>query len=157
MVSRNNPAGIPLQNRFARFAPWIARVVLAMGSVIFTAIGMRYILDPAGASVKTGVALNTALGHSVTRVGFGAFPLVFAIFSFTCLISRQRLFEGVRLIATLAATVIVVLVYGTIVDGFEMESVILFVPELILLALAVTAALLDPARSSRGTDPLAKA
>jgi hypothetical protein len=127
-----------------RFAPWIARVVLAMASLIFTAIGLRYILDPAGASAKTGVSLNTALGHSVTRVGFGAFPLAFAIFSFTCLISYRRLYEGVRLIATLAATVIVVRLYSTVTDGFAKDSVILFVPELVLLALAVTAALLDP-------------
>jgi hypothetical protein len=117
-----------------------------MASIIFTAIGLRYITDPAGASGKTGVILQTALGHTVTRVGFGAFPLSLALYSFTCLISRRRLYEGVRLIAILATTVIGVRIYGTIIDGFEKESLVLFVPEVILLALAVTAALYDPAR-----------
>ena len=53
----------------ARFAPWVGRLVLAMATVIFIAIGLRYILDPAGASAKTGVLVNTTLGYTTTRVG----------------------------------------------------------------------------------------
>ena len=131
---------------FARFAPWIARIVLTMASVIFTGIGLRYIGDPAGASAKTGVTLNTALAYTTTRVGFGAFPLTLALFSFTCLISRRRLFEGVRLIVVLGTTVIGVRLYSLVADGFARENVVLFIPELILLALALSALLLDPAR-----------
>ncbi len=146
-------SGVPRETGFARFAPWMARIVLAMASVVFTVIGLRYLVDPAGASASTGVTLNTPLGYSVTRVGFGGFPLALAIFSFMCLISRRRLYEGARLIATLAATVIVVRLYGTMIDGFEKESVVLFVPELVLLALAGTASLLDPARRRRQAEP----
>ena len=132
-------AGALPETRVARVAPWIARLVLAMASVIFTVIGFRYIGDPAGASAKTGVTINTALGSTVTRIGFGAFPLAFALFSFTCLLSSRRLYEGVRLIATLAATVIAVRLYSTAADGFERESIVLFIPEVILLALSITA------------------
>lgn len=137
---------MPPETGFARFAPWIGRLVLAAASVIFTAIGMRYITDPVDASAKKGVILQTALGNTVARVGFGAFPLALALFSFTCLISRRRLYEGVRLIAVLATTVIAVRLYCTVVDGFEKESIVLFAPELVLMALAWTAALYDPAR-----------
>jgi predicted Na+-dependent transporter len=143
--TREPASGVPRVAGSARFAPWLARLVLAMASVIFTAIGLRYITDPVGASAKTGVALNTALAYTTTRVGFGAFPLALALFSFTCLLSH-RLYEGVRLIAMLATTVIAVRLYSTIADGFERASIVLFVPELILLALALTAALHDPGR-----------
>ena len=139
-------SGLHLDRGFARFGPWIGRVVLLVASVIFTAIGLRYIIDPAGASAKTGVTLHTALSYAVTRVGFGAFPLAFALFSFSCLLSRRRLFEGVRVIATLAATVIAVRLYSTFAEGFEMKSVVLFIPEVILLALAVSVLLLDRAQ-----------
>ena len=135
---------------FARFAPWIARIVLATASVIFTAIGLRYIGDPAGASAKTGVTLNTALAYTITRVGFGAFPLALALFSFTCLISRRRIFEGVRVIVVLCATVIGVRLYGTVADGFARESAVLFIPEIILLALSMAALLLESARKPEG-------
>ena len=90
-ASHGRTSGMPLdETGFARFAPWIARIVLTMASVIFTVIGLRYIGDPAGASAKTGVTLNTALAYTTTRVGFGAFPLALALFSFTCLISRRQ-------------------------------------------------------------------
>jgi hypothetical protein len=138
---------------FARFAPWIARIVLTMAFVIFTGIGLRYIGDPAGASAKTGVTLNTALGYTATRVGFGAFPLALALFSFMCLISRRLLFEGVRLIVVLCATVIGVRLYGTAADGFARESAVLFIPEVILLASSMAALLVESARKRREGEP----
>lgn len=139
-------SGARVETGLARFAPWIGRLVLAVASVIFTMIGLRYIIDPAGSSAKTGVALHTALSYAITRVGFGAFPLAFALFSFTCLLSRRRLFEGVRVIATLAATVIAVRLYSTVAEGFAKESAVLFIPEVILLLLAVSALVLDAAQ-----------
>jgi|SRR6185437_6299277 len=144
--TQSGESGVPRETGDARFAPWIASIVLAVSSVIFTGIGMRYISDPVGSSVKTGVTLSTPLAYTTTRVGFGAFPLAFALFSLTCLISRRRLFEGVTLILILDTTVIGVRIYSLIVDGAERESVMLFIPELILLALAITALLLDVAR-----------
>jgi len=145
VIARDRAPGVPHENGLARFATWIGRVVLTMATLIFGAIGLRYIADPAGASARTGVTLNTALGYTTTRVGFGAFPLALALFSFACLLSRRRLFDGVRLIATLAATVIAVRVYSTIANGAEKESVVLFIPEGILLGLAISAAFMDRA------------
>ena len=149
-ATHGRTAGIPFdETGVVRFAPWIARIVLTMASVIFAAIGLRYIGDPAGASAKTGVLLSTALAYTVTRVGFGAFPLALALFSFTCLFSSRRLFEGVRLILVLCATVIGVRLYGTVADGFARESAVLFIPEVILLALSMAALRLETARKRR--------
>ena len=153
---REQSSGAPLEMGAARFAPWIGRLVLAMATVIFTGIGLQYILDPAGAAAKTGVTVATALGYATTRVGSGAFPLAFALFTLTCLLSRRRLFEGVRLIAIMAATVIAVRIYSTVVDGFARDSVVLFIPELVLLALAVSALMLDRARQRGKGEPGAR-
>lgn len=139
-----------LDTRRAAWAPWIGRAVLTMATVIFAMIGFRYIGDPAGASAKTGVTLHTALAYTTTRIGFGAFPLTIALFSLGCLVSRKRLFEGVRLIATAAITVIAVRLYSTAADGFERSSVVLFIPELILLALALAALWLNSPRKGEG-------
>ena len=76
--------------RFLRYAPWINRFVLAAATIIFTMIGLRYVADPAAASAATGVTLNSLLASTTTRVGFGAFPLAFAIYSAWFLFSKRR-------------------------------------------------------------------
>ena len=68
-----------------RGVTWIYRVVLAAAAFIFTMIGMRYVADPVHAAAATGVTLGSAFATTTTRIGFGAFPLGFAIFSFVCL------------------------------------------------------------------------
>jgi Domain of unknown function (DUF4345) len=130
----------------ARFAPWMNRLVLAAATLIFTMIGMRYIADPVRASAATGVTLGSGLAATATRVGFGGFPLAFAIFSFACLFSTRRLRAGVSLVATVVATVMVVRLYGIAADGMAPESVRLFVPEALLLVLSVSGLLLESAR-----------
>src|SRR5689334_18231540 len=77
-----------------RFSPWINRLVLAAATLIFTMISLRYIIDPVRASAATGVSLNSGLAVTTTRVGFGGFPLAFAIFSLVCLFSTRRLQVG---------------------------------------------------------------
>ncbi|HYL77398.1 MAG TPA: hypothetical protein VEU96_24505 [Bryobacteraceae bacterium] len=132
---------------FSRFAPWINRLVLAAATVIFTAIGLRYIADPVRASAATGVTLNSGLAETTTRIGFGAFPLAFAIFSFVCLLSRRRLLVGVSLVITVVTTAIAVRLFSIAADGMVPQSVRLFVPETAILLLSITGLLLEGARS----------
>src|SRR5258708_10436352 len=99
-------------------------------------IGLRYIADPVHASAATGVTLTSALAFTTTRIAEGAFPLGFAIFTFACLISTRRLLVGVSLVATVATTVIVVRIFGLIVDGAAPESTQLFIPAAVMLTLA---------------------
>jgi hypothetical protein len=133
-------------NHFSRFAPWVNRLVLAAATLIFTMIGLRYIVDPVPASAATGVTLNSALATTVTRVGFGAFPLSFAIFSSVCLLSTRRLLIGASLVATIAATAIAVRLFGVAVDGAVPESTRLFIPETVLLVVSLAGILLERAR-----------
>jgi hypothetical protein len=130
----------------SQFAPWVNRLVLAAATFVFSMIGLRYITNPVHASAETGVTLHSVLANATTRVGFGAFPLGFAIFCLACLISTQRLLIGVRLIATVVTTAIVVRLFSTMVDGTVPESTRLFIPEGVMLLLCVTGILLDAAR-----------
>jgi hypothetical protein len=130
-----------------RFAPWINRLVLAGATLIFTMIGLRYISDPVRAAAATGATLNSALATTTTRIGFGAFPLGFAIFSFTCLISARRLVTGVSLVATIVSTAIFVRLFSIRIDGLVAESLRLFLPETVILLLSLSGLLLEAARN----------
>jgi hypothetical protein len=140
---------------FSRFAPWINRLVLAAATLVFTTIGLRYIADPVRASAATGVTLTSGLAATTTRIGFGAFPLAFAIFSFACLLSTRRLLTGVSLVATVVTTAIVVRLYSIAADGVAPESVRLFVPEAIILLLSLSGFLLEAARLKRQPEEAA--
>jgi hypothetical protein len=136
----------------SRFAPWINRLALAMVSVIFATIGVRSVVDPVDAAGATGLVLNSALAVTTARIAFGAFPLGFALFSISCLISRRRMTAGVSLIAVLVTTVIVVRIVGVLADGAVTESVRLFVPEVFLLALSVSGLLLESVRQRHQSE-----
>ena len=130
-------------DKLTRFVPWISRLVLAGATLVFTMIGLRYITDPVHASAETGVTLGSALAATTTRVGSGAFPLGFAIFTLICLFSTRRLFAGVSLVAIVISTAIVVRIFGMIVDGPAPDSTRLFIPEAVMFILSVTGLLLE--------------
>jgi hypothetical protein len=132
--------------RLTRFAPWISRTVLAGATLIFSVIGLRYIIDPVQNSAKIGISIGSALAATTTRVGSGAIPLGLAIFTLICLLSTRWLVPGVGLVSVVATTAIIVRVLGLVTDGAASESTRLFVPEGILLVLSVTAIILEGRR-----------
>jgi hypothetical protein len=127
-------------------APWISRVVLAGATIVFSMIGLRYIVDPVHASAETGVRLGSALAFTATRVGSGAFPLGFAIFMLICLFSKRLLFAGVGLVSTVITTAILVRVVGLVADGPVSQSTRLFIPEGIMFVLSLSAIILEMRR-----------
>ena len=138
--------------RLTRFAPWISRAVLAGATLIFSMIGLRYITDPVHYSAEIGVSLGSALASTTTRVGSGAFPLGLAIFTLICLISRRWLLAGVGLVLIVVTTAIIVRVLGLVVDGPAPQSIRLFIPEGVMLVLAVTAIILEAQRRRTSQD-----
>jgi hypothetical protein len=138
--------------RLTRFAPWISRTVLAGATLIFSMIGLRYITDPFHYSSEIGVSLGSALASTTTRVGSGAIPLGLAIFTLVCLISTRWLFAGVGLVFIVITTAIVVRVLGLVVDGPAPESTRLFIPEGVMLVLAVSAIILEAHRRRTSQD-----
>jgi hypothetical protein len=141
--------------RLLNSAPWINRLVLMAATFVFAAIGLRYIADPVTASAATGVTLTSPLAFTVTRIGFGAFPLGFAIFNVSCLFSRARLRTGVGLVVTVVSTAIAVRLFSLVTDGAAAESVRLFIPEGAMLALAIAGLSLESAARRRQSSQTA--
>ena len=139
-------------DKLIRLAPWISRIVLFGATLVFAMIGMRYITDPVGASAATGVSLGSSLATTTIRVGSGAFPLGFAIFTSACLLSARRLLAGVSLVAVVVTTAIVVRILGMIADGPTAESSRLFIPESVMLALSLSGLLLERLRRQRAGE-----
>ena len=122
----------------SRWATLFSRLVLAAATLVFTMIGVRYVLNPAGAAAATGAVLNTPLALTTTRVGFGALPLAIAVFALLSLWSSSMLRAGVRLVAIVISSAILVRAIGMIADGAVPASSRLFVPETVILVFALT-------------------
>jgi hypothetical protein len=137
-----------------RFTPWISRFVLLAATLIFTGIGLRFLVDPQSAAAGRGIVLNSPMAFTTVRIGLGGFPLAMAIVTLACLISSHRHVAGVWMVMTIITTAIVVRLIGVMMEGAAPESVRLFIPEGVLLALCVTSLLLGQERR-RGFEKLA--
>lgn len=135
-------------DRLIRLAPWVSRVVLAGATFVFAMIGLRYIADPVHAVEATGAAFAVA----AVRVGGGAFPLGCAIFTFACLLSVRRLLTGVSLVATVVGTAIVVRIFAVFTDGAAAARTRLFIPEAVIVVLALAGIVLESLRRKKETE-----
>lgn len=136
-------------NKFWRFAPWLTRLILAAPTLIFTLIASRYLFDPVHEGGKIGIAFNTPLAITITRVGFGAFPLAFAIFTLFCIVSARRVLTGLSFVATIMAVALVVRVAGMLADGTVHESMGLVRAEAIMLVLFTAGIFIERGRRNQ--------
>ncbi len=58
------------------------------GELLFTLIGAKYLTDPVRAATSVKISLGSVAAITSMRVGFGAFPLGFAIIVASCLVSK---------------------------------------------------------------------
>lgn len=137
-IARNYSADMKF-NPTSRLAAILRRVPLVMVTVIFTIIGIRGLVNPVTALSSRGIAFNSAGGVTMGRVGFGAFPLTFAILAASCLISPRRLLSGLYMALTLVTVVIAVRLFGIASDHSASQSARLLIPEMVLLTLSVNA------------------
>lgn len=142
---------------FWKFAPWLTRLILVPPAIIFALIASRYIVHPAEAAATVGISLNTPLAATITRIGFGAFPLGCSLFSLSCLISIKRVLTGLAFVTIMIGVALVVRVYGTIIDGTIRESLGLIGAETVLLVLSVTGAVIETRRRKRSLASANKA
>jgi hypothetical protein len=134
---------------FWRSAPWLARLALVPPVFIFLAVASRNLSDPVSASAALGISLATPEAITTTRIGFGAFPLAFALFLAACLVSGRRLLTGLALAATVTAVATVVRALGIALDGTAAQSVKLLHAELGLLAVLVAGLAVETGRRFR--------
>ena len=132
--------------RLWRFTPWLNRLILSAATLIFTLIGVKYITDPVRAAASFNISLGSAAAVTSMRVGFGAFPVGFAIIVASCLVSTSRLLLGLYFVVTIIGVATAARVLGIVVDGAAPESVFLLRPEVALLALSVIGVVLESAR-----------
>jgi hypothetical protein len=140
-------------NQFWRFAPWLTRIILVPPTLIFALIASRYLADPIHAGGAVGLAFTTPLALTITRVGFGAFPLGCALFTLSCLISTRRLLTGLRFVAIMIGVALAVRVFGMLADGTVRENMRLVVAEVVLLALLTVGFFIESARRNHEKQP----
>jgi hypothetical protein len=138
-------------NGWLRHTIWFSRALLLVASVLFLAIAARNIVDPAAAEGPVGIAFSSPGGVTVGRVGFGAFPLGFAIILIACLASERRLLLGLRFLNTLVVVLTAVRILGLVVDGPAAFTLKVLRPEIALTLLSTLAVYLEGKRRARAT------
>jgi peptidoglycan/LPS O-acetylase OafA/YrhL len=130
----------------SRLSPWLARLVILAVAALFAMISYKFVSDPQHAAAASGITLDSAIGTTNTRAGFGGFPLGFAVLLVFSLFSSRRLLAALAAIATLAAVILAVRLYGAAQDGTFGESAHLLIPEAAILVAALAAALMETRR-----------
>jgi peptidoglycan/LPS O-acetylase OafA/YrhL len=130
----------------SRLSPWLARLVILAVAALFAMISYKFVSDPQHAAAASGITLDSAIGTTNTRAGFGGFPLGFAVLLVFSLFSSRRLLAALAAIATLAAVILAVRLYGAAQDGTFGESAHLLIPEAAILAVSLAAALMETRR-----------
>ena len=126
-----------------QIAPWLNRLVLLAATVIFTAIGLRFVVNPVDGAAESGISLGSALASTTARVSLGAFPLGFAIVTLVCLMSKRRLVAGVGFVVAVVGSAFIVRLLSILADGPVPQSLRLLAPEVILLTLSAPSLFLE--------------
>ena len=122
---------------YSRGVIWFNRLVLAGATLVMTMIAARNLRDPIGATRPLDIALGSPTAVTIVRVGFGGFPLGFAVALFGCLIAARRLLIGVSLLLAVAGAATVARVQGLLLDGATPYNLALLRPEIAMVALSV--------------------
>ena len=125
---------------------WFNRLLLVAATYIMTMIALRNLRDPIAAALPVGIVLSSPTAITVARVGFGGFPLGFAIALVGCLIATPRLLTGVSLLAAVIGAATLARVEGLLVDGATPYNLALLRPEIAILTLSVVAIVLERRR-----------
>jgi len=127
---------------------WFNRVVVGAATFIMTAIAIRQLHDPVGATAAVDIALRSPTAVTIARVGLGGFPLGFAIALAGCLVSTKRLLTGLSLVATVIGAATLARIQGLMLDGRTAYNLGLLRPEVALLALSSIGIVLERRRLS---------
>ena len=130
---------------------WFNRLLLIAATFIMTMIALRNLRDPIGATLPMGIVLTSPTAITVVRVGFGGFPLGFAMALLGCLIATRRLLTGVSLVAAVIGAATVARIQGLLLDGVTPYNLALLGPEVVLLTLSVVAIVLEHRRRQQGS------
>jgi fucose permease len=142
-------------NGYARGVIWFNRFVLAAATFVMTMIALRNLRDPVGATAPLDIALQSSSAVTIVRVGFGGFPLGFAIALVGCLIAADRLLTGLALVLAVVGGATVARVQGLLLDGATPYNLGLLRPEIAMIALSLVGVVLERRRRRRLSRPRA--
>jgi fucose permease len=139
-------------NGISRGVVWFSRVLLTAAAFIMVMIAFRNLRDPIGATQPIGIVLASPTGMTVVRVGFGGFPLGFAVALIACMISTERLLSGLYLLAAVIGAATFARIQGLVLDGVTSYNVGLLRPEIVLCVLSIVGIVLERRRRHEGRD-----
>jgi hypothetical protein len=99
-----------------KLIPGFSRLVMFLPMLIMVGISLRFVLDPVHAAVQTGVALSTPEAMTDTRV-VGAIVFTLTLVVLWTFLSSSRLRIGHAILMTFMGLILIVRIYGFIVDG----------------------------------------
>jgi hypothetical protein len=134
---------------FWKFSPWLSRLIILAVASLFTMISLKFVFNPQQAAADSGIIIQPGLGFTNTRAGFGGFPLGFAVILIFCLFSSRRLLAALSAIATVAAVILAVRLYGAVQDATFGLSAHLLLPETVLFVLALLGVVMETKRRAR--------
>jgi hypothetical protein len=129
---------------------WFNRLLLLAATCIMTMIALRTLRDPIGSTLPMGIVLTSPTAATVVRVGFGGFPLGFAVALFGCVVSTRRLLGGLFLLASIAGAATLTRLQGIVLDGPTPYNLLLLRPEIALCVLSALGVILERRRRRRG-------
>jgi fucose permease len=139
---------------YSRAVIWFNRVVLAAVTIVMTMIAVRNLRDPIGATLPLDIALGSPTAVTIVRVGFGGFPLGFAVALFGCLIATRRLLTGVSLVLSVVGAATIARVQGLALDGATAYNLGLLRPEIAMVTLSLVGIVLELRRRRGERDHL---
>ena len=142
-----------LSSGSSRRVIWFNRLLLLAATGIMTTIALRTLRDPIGSTLPLGIVLTSATAATVVRVGFGGFPLGYAVALLGCLVSTRRLLGGLLLLSSIAGAATLTRLQGIVLDGATPYNLSLLRPEIALWVLSAVGIILERRRRRRGERP----
>jgi hypothetical protein len=128
---------------YSRSVTWFNRFVLTAATVVMTMIALRNLRDPIGANLPLGIALESPSAVTIVRVGFGGFPLGFALALFGCILATPRLLTGMLLMFVVMGAATIARVQGLLLDGATPYNLQLLRPEIAMMVLSLMGIVLE--------------
>jgi hypothetical protein len=137
-------------NPFWRVAPWITRLPLALAVVLFLLLAGQWLVDPTHVAVLTESSVVLPSRAAITNMrGTGALFVPLAGILVTCLVSRERILLGLRLLTTIVAGAFAVRLCIVALDGMTPLQARILRVEVAFAILSAAGLVLETVRRER--------
>lgn len=133
---------------------WFGRLVLGIGTLLLTRLGLDNIIHPVAVAATTHTTLGSPDAITVIRVQGGVLIGIVVILVY-CLFSERRLLAGLGVFTTIITAVAGLRLIGLVLDGPGSFTLMTAKAEVVMAFVAACATLLERRRSqSLGSNRL---